>query len=282
MLIAQISDTHVGLPGGQLDRNYDTSGHLERAVNHLNALDPNPDCVLLTGDTVDVGTAEEYARLRDILSGLAAPLYVIAGNHDDREAMRRAFADHAYLPHAGFLQYTIDDWPVRLVGLDTHIPGESGGELCAERIAWFAAELAQTPERPTIVFMHHPPFRTGLATMDSIGLLGADEFARVVAQHDQVRQIIAGHIHRPIATAFAGTLATVCPSTAHQAALDLPPTTRVAAVMEPPAATLLYWDEDTGTLVHHLSYIGERPIHTLYDGTQWLLDTPAPAGFREG
>ncbi len=282
MLIAQITDTHVSVPGGSLERNYDTSGHLARAVRHLNALDPRPDLVLLTGDTVDVGTPEEYARLRGILAGLAAPLYVIPGNHDDRDGMRQAFADHAYLPRAGFLHYTIDNWPVRLVGLDTHVPGESGGALCPARIAWLADRLDEARARPTVIFMHHPPFRTGLSVMDSIGLRGADELAGVVAQHRQVRQIIAGHIHRPIATAFAGTLATVSPSTAHQAALDLPPAARVAAVMEPPAVTLLYWDDAAGELIHHLSYIGEKPVHVLYDGTQWLLDTPAPSGFRDG
>lgn len=280
MLIAQITDTHVSLTGSPLERNYDTSGHLRRAVRHLNALEPRPDLVLLTGDTVDVGTVPEYARLREILSGLEAPLYVIPGNHDDREGMRRAFADHAYLPAEGFLHYTIEEWPVRLIALDTHVPGEPGGELCAERIAWLAARLAQARDRPTVIFMHHPPFRTGLSVMDSLGFQGVDELAKVVAEHSQIRQIIAGHIHRPIATGFAGTLATVCPSTAQQGALDLPPAVRVAAVMEPPAAALLYWDEATGELVHHLSFIGERPVHVLYDGTQWLLDTPAPAGFR--
>jgi 3',5'-cyclic AMP phosphodiesterase CpdA len=279
MLIAQITDTHISLAGSVLDRNYDTAGHLERAVQHLNALTPRPDVVLLTGDTVDVGAPAEYARLREILSALRPPLYVIPGNHDDREAMRRAFAVEGYLPRKGFLQYTVDDWPVRLVGLDTHVLGESGGTLCEERIAWLAARLAEMPERPTVVFMHHPPFRTGLALMDSIGLRGAEELNRVVSAHKQVRQIISGHIHRPIATVFAGTLATVSPSTAHQAALDLARAPRLAAVMEPPATTLLYWDEESGELVHHLSYIGERPVHVLYDGTQWLLDTPAPPGF---
>lgn len=280
MLIAQISDTHVQLPGGLLDRNYDTAGNLERAVRHLNALTPPPDVVLLTGDTVDAGSPAEYGRLREILSELNAPLYVIPGNHDEREAMRRAFSDGRYLPQEGFLQYTVEDWPVRLIGLDTLIPGEHGGRLCEARMQWLAARLIEAPERPTVIFMHHPPFRTGLAVMDSMGFTGADALAQLVKSHPQVHQLVSGHIHRPIVTRFGGTIASVCPSTAQQAALDLRPDPYLAVVMEPPAATLLWWDACAGSIVHHLSQIGERPEHVLFDGTQWVMDNPLPPGFR--
>jgi 3',5'-cyclic-AMP phosphodiesterase len=87
MLIAQISDSHAQLPGGLLNRNYDTAGHLERAVQHLNACVPLPDVVLLTGGAADSGSPAEYGRLREILSALKAPLFIIPGNHDERDAM---------------------------------------------------------------------------------------------------------------------------------------------------------------------------------------------------
>lgn len=280
MLIAQISDTHVQLPGGLLDRNYDTAGNLERAVRHLNACTPQPDVVLLTGDAVDAGSPAEYGRLREILAALKAPLFVIPGNHDARDAMRRAFSDGGYLPDEGFLQYTVEDWPVRLIGLDTHIPGEHGGRLCESRLAWLAMRLREARDRPTVIFMHHPPFRTGLTVMDSMGFGGADALALLVSSHPQVHQIVSGHIHRPIVTRFGGTVASVCPSTAQQAALDLRPEPYLAVVMEPPAATLLWWDSAAGSLVHHLSVIGERPAHVLYDGSQWVLDNPLPPGFH--
>jgi 3',5'-cyclic-AMP phosphodiesterase len=281
MLIAQITDTHVQMPGGLLDRNYDTAANLERAVHHLNAMTPRIDVVLLTGDAVDAGTPGEYARLREILSGLQAPLFVIPGNHDERDAMRRAFEPDGYLPHAGFLQYTLEDWPVRLIALDTLIAGEHGGRLCDTRLQWLAARLREAPDRPTVIFMHHPPFRTGLAVMDAMGFDGADALARVVEANPQVRQIIAGHIHRPIMTRFGGTIASVCPSTAQQAALDLRPNPYLAVVMEPAAAALLWWDEAGGTLVHHLSQIGTRPAHVLFDGTRWVMDNPLPPGFHD-
>lgn len=281
MLIAQISDTHVQAPGGELDRNYDTAGQLEKAVRHLNALPQQPDVVLLTGDCVDAGGDEEYVRLRAILAPLAAPVYVIPGNHDEREAMRRAFAPDGYLPRAGFLQYVLDDWPVRLIGLDTNVPGDSGGRLCEERLAWLDARLAEAPAKPTVLFLHHPPFRTGLALMDTMGLKNPDDLARVVARHGQVRHLVSGHMHRPIVSSFAGRVASVCPSTSHQAVLDLPPAFGLSIAMEPAAATLLYYDEAAGTLVHHLSYIGKRPVHVLHDGTGWDFNRAPPPGFRD-
>jgi 3',5'-cyclic-AMP phosphodiesterase len=281
MLIAQITDTHVQMPGGLLDRNYDTAGNLERAVRHLNQLTPQPDLVLLTGDTVDAGSPDEYGRLREILSTLNGPLYVIPGNHDEREAMRRAFSGEGYLPREGFLHYTVEDWPVRLIALDTVIPGEPGGSLCDARMQWLAARLREAPDRPSVIFMHHPPFRTGLTVMDGMGFGGAAALARLVKANPQVRQIVSGHIHRPIVTSFGGTIASVCPSTAQQAALDLRADPYLAVVMEPPAATLLWWDASADSLVHHLSQIGERPTHVLFDGTQWVMDNPLPPGFRD-
>ena len=282
MLIAQISDTHVQMPGGKLDRNYATAAHLERAVEHLNGLERQPDVVLLTGDTVDEGTAQEYGRLREILSDLKPPLYVIPGNHDNREELRRAFANDGYLPRDGFLHYTVEDWPVRLIGLDTHVVGEHGGALCRERLEWLGARLQESPARPTVVFMHHPPFRVGHQLMDEMGLEpdSVAKFEQVLSCHKQVHQVIAGHLHRPVITRFAGTVASVCPSTAQQLAQDLPPLRRLATVMDPAAATLLFWDEQSGTLVHHLSYIDERPTHLLNDGGGWLDNEPLPPGFH--
>ena len=167
MLIAQITDTHVKAAGRLAYRRVDSAQKLRNCVAHLNALDPRPDIVLLTGDLVDLGRPEEYELLREILAPLAMPLYAIPGNHDERGALRRAFADQKYLPQDGeFLHYTLDDYPLRLIGLDTVVPGEQRGELCARRLAWLDAELARAPDRPTVLFMHHPPFLTGLANMD--------------------------------------------------------------------------------------------------------------------
>jgi 3',5'-cyclic-AMP phosphodiesterase len=282
MLIAQITDLHISTPGSVNDRFFRTPEHLERAVAHLNGLSPRPDVALATGDLVERGEPEEYARLRGILNGLAMPLYVIPGNHDARAPLARAFGDRGYLPGDGaFLQYTVEDWPVRLIALDTLVPGASGGRLCPERLAWLDARLAEAPRRPTVVFMHHPPFLTGMRAMDAMGLEGKAELAAVVTRHPQVERILCGHLHRPITRRFAGTVASTCPATAHQLALDLEPASRLAVVMEPPACMLHLWLGEDGGLVSHVSVIGgERPALTLYDGERWLRDVVPPAAFH--
>ena len=284
MLIAQITDTHISTPGSVNDRYFRTPEHLERAVAHLNRLAPRPDVALATGDLVERGEPEEYARLRAILDRLSMPLYVIPGNHDSREGLARAFADRGYLPtDGGFLHYTVEEWPVRLIGLDTQVPGQPGGRLCAERLAWLDARLGEAAARPTVVFMHHPPFVTGLQAMDAMGLEGKEELATVIRRHPQVERLVCGHVHRPMTRRFAGTVATTCPATAHQIALELPPTPRLSVVMEPPACMLHLWLSADAGLVSHVSVIGEeRPPFTLFDGQRWLREAVPPPAFHPG
>jgi 3',5'-cyclic-AMP phosphodiesterase len=262
-LLAQITDLHVTIPGGLLDTHYRTAERLARAVEHLLSLDPRPDAIAITGDLVDGGGADEYARLVDLLAPLPMPIYVVPGNHDERENMRAAFGARGYFPAEGFLCYEADVGPVRLIGLDTNVPGVPGGRLCEERLAWLESRLADQPERPTILIQHHPPFATGIRAMDWMGLEGKDELCAVVAGHPQVERILCGHVHRAIVRSFAGTIASTCPSTSHQVELDLREHGRLAVVGEPPACALHAWSEETG-LVSHLSFIGDYgPVHVV-------------------
>jgi 3',5'-cyclic-AMP phosphodiesterase len=256
MLIAQITDTHIKPQGVLAYGRIDTAPYLARAVEHLLGLRPRPDLVLATGDLVDGGRPDEYRRLRELLAPLSMPAYLIPGNHDDRDALAAAFPDHAYLPRGGrFIQYVVEGYPVRLIALDTLVPGQVGGLLCAERLGWLAARLAEAPARPTVIFMHHPPFVTGIARMDAHGLANAGEFAELIGRHRHVQRIVCGHLHRPIQALVGGTLATTAPSTAHQVALDLEDEP-LAFTMEPPACQLHVWSAETG-LVTHTSYIGQ-------------------------
>jgi len=257
MLLAQLSDLHIEARE-EPDAFIDTAACLRTAVTHLNGLDPHPDAVLITGDLVDTGSPADYALLRELLAPLPMPVYLQPGNHDDRAGLCRAFADHPYLPPPGeYIQYTVEDLPVRLVVLDTLIPGKVGGELCAARLDWLAARLAEQPERPTIVALHHPPFDTGIQAMDRIGLdAGRAEFAALIARHAQVERVLCGHLHRHIQRRWQGTLAGTCPSVAHALLLDLSDRGRLGSVLEPPAYQLHQWREPGG-LVSYLDHIGQ-------------------------
>ena len=257
MLIAQLTDTHITRLGQLAYGVVDTAQCLERAVAAVNELSPAPDIVVLTGDLVDNGKAEEYGLLCALLAPLRMPAFVIPGNHDAREPMREAFAGGGYLPTHGFLHYTIEDWPLRLVALDTLVPGEVGGTLCAERLDWFERALAAAPQRPTLVLMHHPPFATGIVAMDRMGYSEPAGFAEIVRRHPQIERILCGHLHRTIDRRFAGTVAGTAPSTAHQIALELVPEPRLGFVSEPPGYQLHLWDGEA--LVTHTAVLGKWP-----------------------
>ena len=256
MILAQLTDTHIKLPGKLAYRKVDTADCLARAVEAMNALDPAPDLVALTGDLVDFGAAAEYAHLREILASLDMPFLLMPGNHDDRDELRAAFPEHDYLPRSGFIQYALDRGPLRIVALDTVVARRSEGELCAARLAWLDRTLAGAAGRPTVVMMHHPPFVTGIGHMDRMGLLaGREEFAAVIARHPQVERIICGHLHRSIQFRVAHTVASTCPAPCHQVALDLRPHGPSAFRMEPPGYQLHCWIDGAG-LVTHTGVIG--------------------------
>jgi Icc protein len=152
--------------------------------------------VLVSGDLADNAADTEYEQVRELLAPLRAPIYVLPGNHDDRCALHRHFGVPGVDGEP--VQYAVDLGPLRLVVLDTTRPGEDPGALDAERLGWLDAELATTPEVPTLLAMHHPPLSTGVRAWDELGLPVADRWAlgEVVERHPQVRRIVAGHVHR--------------------------------------------------------------------------------------
>jgi len=257
MLIAQISDLHIRLPGQKTCGVVDTALFLPPTLAQINRLRPRPDCVLLTGDLTDFGQPEGYAYLRETLQALAVPYYLIPGNHDDRTSLVEAFPDHPYLRAAGHhIQYTIESYPLRIIALDTTVPMQSHGTLCAERLDWLAARLAEQPQRPTVIIMHHPPFATGIHHMDAIGLsAGANELDALVRRYPHIERIMCGHLHRTIFQRFGGTIASTCPATAHQIALNLDHDNPLCFIMEPPGYHLHAWLD--GQLVTHHAVVGD-------------------------
>jgi Icc protein len=257
MILAHITDPHVR-PRGRLAYGViDAEAALRRAVGAVAAPIPQPDCVVVTGDLTDCGLSEEYEIVRDCLAGLTMPVFVIPGNHDRRENLAAVLGGrHPYLPAAGFQHYVVEDFPVRLIALDTVVPGEDGGAICAEREAWLAERLAEGDGRPTLLLMHHPPFLTGVSGMDELICRTLPTFAALIRSHAEIERILCGHYHRPIQVRFAGTIGYVAPGTAHQVALDLRPGEPNRFVLEPPGFALHVWRPETG-VVSHLQSIGD-------------------------
>jgi 3',5'-cyclic AMP phosphodiesterase CpdA len=260
--IVQISDLHVRPPGECAYGQVDTNAMLSAAIAAILRMDPVPDGVIASGDLTDCGLDSEYALLGEMLASLPMPVWVIPGNHDDPARLMRVLgARYPYLPREGHLHYAIDSPELRLIFLDTTLPGETHGMMCDARLSWLAEELRRGRGKPTMLVMHHPPFLTGIHGMDTLRCLNGEAMASIVRRHPEIERVVAGHYHRPIVIRWAGTVGYVAPSTAHQVALDLKPDARTRFVLEPPGLVVHRWGADTG-LVSHLVPIGNfgRPF----------------------
>jgi 3',5'-cyclic AMP phosphodiesterase CpdA len=263
VLLAQISDLHF-LPKGTLAFGaVDTAGCLERAIAHLNALEPPPEAVLITGDLTNDGDGPVWAALIETLGDLRAPVCAVPGNHDGRELMRRAFAPLELFMDEGPLCFALDLGPLRLIGLDSLIEGEPSGRLGPAQLAWLDRRLGDAPDKPALVALHHPPFRTGIDHMDAMMLEDGAALAEVVGRHPQVERVLCGHVHRAVQCRWAGTIAQICPNVAHAVELTLAGAP-ARWILEPPAVLLHEWRGDRG-LVTHLDFIGTFPVGAFSD-----------------
>lgn len=267
-LLAQLTDLHIREPGRLAYGRLDTAPYLRAAVQAVTQLPQAPQAMVLTGDLTDFGRAAEYEHLASLLAPLQMPLFLLPGNHDDRDQMRRSFAHHVYLGQGDYLQYTVclgEPGGLRLVALDTVEAGASAGRLCQRRLQWLDATLRQHHGEPIVIAMHHPPFQTLIGHMDRIGLLqGAGELAEILAPHRSVERVICGHLHRTIYARFGGTVASTAPGPAHQVCLDLASDAASAWTLEPPGFHLHAWT-GPGQLVSHVAAIGTfdgpHPFH---------------------
>jgi 3',5'-cyclic AMP phosphodiesterase CpdA len=229
VLIAHLSDPH--LTTGALSA--EPVWGLYRALARVQALDPQPDCTVITGDLADHGRADEYELLREVIDRFPLPLHLVMGNHDDPEAFLDAFAGSPYLGDAAQSHYSVDYPAATIVVLDSRQEGTAAGLLGADQLGWLDDVLARRPDVPAFVCLHHPPIPVGMVALDPIRLLNGDAMAEVISRHSNVERVLAGHLHRTVSAAFAGTLLTVAPSTYRQADLVLNPERRHGFAIDP-------------------------------------------------
>lgn len=216
LLLAQLSDLHIGAT----EEGIDPLVRLETVVGAVLAL-PNPvDAVLVSGDLSDNGGEESYRVVRSVLDRFECPVHVLPGNHDDRGRLREAFG----LPGTGAepINYCADAGPLRLVLLDSNVPGQDPGRFGSRDLAWLDATLREEPERATLLALHHTPLSTGLPGWDAINLDPAEieALGEVVSRHPQLRAIVGGHLHRIATAKLAGCPVLSAPSAYLQARPD--------------------------------------------------------------
>lgn len=213
MLIAQISDTHILAKDSDRPEAGPRAQDLRRCVADINSLDPQPDVVIHSGDTVQTGALDDYEHLKELLAPLRAPVFLTPGNRDHHDNFRATFKPAT--GSAPYLHYAIDDFPVRLIALDSIDPGQRKGVFCETRLAWLDETLSAAPSHPTLLFMHHPPFDVGPRYIDGYkNLPDRDAFTALVSRHPQVLRLVCGHCHRSSLRKWAGTEASTMASVA--------------------------------------------------------------------
>jgi Icc protein len=261
MLIAQLSDLHVRPRGVPASRVVETNMLVERALITVAALNPRPDVVVVSGDVTECGRPEEYAMAAEMFRHhLTMPVFVVPGNHDRRENFR---AGLGHMPgvtqHPDFVQYAVEDYPVRLVMLDSVVPQAGHGLLCADRLAFLDETLSAQPHKPTMLVLHHPPMLTGAAGMDGICLRNTAELGALLERHPQVERILAGHHHRSIVGRLGRAIVIVAPALVHQTELNLLGGRADQMVLEPPAYQLHLHLPQGGGIATHTAYVERFP-----------------------
>jgi 3',5'-cyclic AMP phosphodiesterase CpdA len=196
MIIAQITDTHISLGAADADCR---AADLGRTLADINALDPAPDAIIHTGDVVHGGRREDYAVAASLLATARAPVYVTAGNRDDRENLRHSLSRWVHpASDSGFLDYAVEDLPVRLIAVDTVNAATNKGDFSPARARDLTALIEAEPGKPIAVFMHHPPFLVSVGP-DPLSFVTAEAMAglqRTLQRSGRVVAVFCGHVHR--------------------------------------------------------------------------------------
>lgn len=276
MKIIHLTDTHF-VPKGKKLYGRDPRETLCAAVADINANHADAAMVVVTGDLTHWGEPLAFESLAETLNELTPPLKLIVGNHDDRDEFRRHFPDQA-VDENGFIQSFADTEIGRFVFLDTTMPGTHAGYFCEPRRAWLARILEQSAERDVFLFMHHPPFDTGLPASDRIGLMDDEAFSQIVLPHrDRIRHLFFGHIHRPIAGSWHGIPMTTLRAMNHQVGLVFEEGVELRGNFEPPAYCVALLEADR-IVVHFHDFTDASTRFSLHDSPwdDWSRRHPHP------
>jgi Icc protein len=243
-VIAHLSDPHL-LAGGALQFGaIDTTAHLQRALTRLAQLELPPQALVFTGDLADLGEPAAYAALRELVEPVAASLGAeiiwCIGNHDERET----YSAGLFGEESGAPQDRVHDiGGLRIVALDSTVPGWHHGALDPEQLDWLREVLATQAEHGTILAMHHPPIPVPMVPEAELIALKDQQALAAVVRGTDVRAVLGGHFHYTSFSTFAGVPVSVASATCYT--LDPAPDARISSSVDGAQAfTMLHVYED--------------------------------------
>jgi 3',5'-cyclic AMP phosphodiesterase CpdA len=215
--IVQISDPHIPADGFLFDR-VDACGRVRACVELIAAAGCSPDVLVLSGDMADAGEAQAYLRLRPVIEAalqrFGAKLLVAPGNHDDVALLRALLLEREQ--EGGPLDEVVHIGGLRLVGMDSSVPGQAHGELDDVQLEALADELAEPAADGTVLVIHHPPIWSTTPMSELVALRQPHRLAAAIRGSD-VRLVLSGHTHRVSAGTLAGVPVWVGPATGSHA-----------------------------------------------------------------
>ncbi|MET1051110.1 MAG: phosphodiesterase [Mycetocola sp.] len=221
--ILHISDTHLLAGGNKLYGSVDSETHLRQVFTELEASGGRPEAIVFTGDLADRGEPEAYERIRRIVDPVASRLgsrvIWVMGNHDNREAFREGLLNEVGTQRPVDRVYDVNG--LRIITLDTTVPGHHHGEVTSDQLDWLAEELSVPAPDGTILALHHPPVPSMLDLAATVELRDQASLAEVLEGTD-VRSILAGHLHYSSTAMFAGIPVSVASATCYTQDLTVP------------------------------------------------------------
>jgi Icc protein len=216
-VVAHVSDTHLLAGDARQYGSIDTVDRFRAALDRISRMDPPPQAIVFTGDLADLGEPDAYRCLRELVEPMAerigARIVWCMGNHDERAAYAQALFDEE--PTDASQDRVYDVAGLRIISLDTSVPGWHHGEISDEQLAWLTDVLAAPTEHGTILALHHPPIPSPMVpAAEIIELLDTDRLARVLEGSD-VRAILGGHYHFTSHSTFAGIPVSVASATCY-------------------------------------------------------------------
>ena len=222
--LLHLSDTHLRAPGARLFDVIDGAERMQRTLASIVDSGVRPDALIFTGDLADLGEPEAYTRLRSLVEPAAAAIGArvmwVMGNHDDRVAFRSRLLDDESGDAAPYDRVEEIDG-LRIVTLDSSVPGHHHGEVSDDQLDWLAQVLREPAPLGTVLAMHHPPVPAVLDLAASVELREQRRLAKVLRGTD-VRAVIAGHLHYSTFATFAGIPVSVASSTCYAQDLTVP------------------------------------------------------------